>query len=89
MTQVIYMTPKRTHLSWDPRLEPLDLETEPGVEVPLLGYVSAGRPVETPEDQSPGLASALTPLTPIVKVTYPHSLRWGAYFGCTRRPSRR
>ena len=51
MTQVIYMMPKRTHLSWDPRLEPLDLETEPGIEVPLLGYVSAGRPVETPEEQ--------------------------------------
>jgi repressor LexA len=51
MSQVIYMMPKRTHLSWDPRLEPLDLETEPGVEVPLLGYVSAGRPVETPEEQ--------------------------------------
>jgi hypothetical protein len=51
MTQVIYMMPKRTHLSWDPRLEPLDLETEPGVEVPLLGYVSASRPVETPEEQ--------------------------------------
>jgi repressor LexA len=51
MTRVIYMMPKRTHLSWDPRLEPLDLETEPGIEVPLLGYVSAGRPVETPEEQ--------------------------------------
>ena len=51
MTQIVYMMPKRTHLSWDPRLEPLDLEDEPGIEVPLLGYVSAGRPVETPEEQ--------------------------------------
>ena len=32
-------------------LEPLGLEDEPGIEVPLLGYVSAGRPVETPEEQ--------------------------------------
>ena len=51
MTQIVYMMPKRTHLSWDPRLEPLDLEDEPGIEVPLLWYVSAGRPVETPEEQ--------------------------------------
>ncbi len=36
MAQLIYMIPKRTHLSWDPRLEPLDLVDEPGVEVPLL-----------------------------------------------------
>ncbi len=51
MPQVIYMMPKRTRLFWDPRLEPLGLEDEPGIEVPLLGYVSAGRPVETPEEQ--------------------------------------
>lgn len=51
MAQLIYMIPKRTHLHWDPRLEPLDLTAEPGVAIPLLGYVSAGRPVETPEDQ--------------------------------------
>ena len=50
MPQLLYMIPKRTHLSWDPRLEPLDLEAEAGVEIPLLGYVSAGRPVETPEE---------------------------------------
>ena len=51
MAQLVYMITKRTHLSWDPRLEPLDLEAEAGVEIPLLGYVSAGRPVETPEEQ--------------------------------------
>jgi repressor LexA len=50
MAQLLYMIPKRTHLSWDPRLEPLDLEEENGMEIPLLGYVSAGRPVETPEE---------------------------------------
>ena len=50
MPKLAYLIPKRTRLIWDPTLEPLDLETEPGVEIPLLGYVSAGRPVETPED---------------------------------------
>ncbi|AFL75280.1 transcriptional repressor LexA [Thiocystis violascens] len=51
MVQPAYLLfPKRTRLVWDPTLEPLDLDTEPGVEIPLLGYVAAGRPVETPED---------------------------------------
>ncbi|MFP4603375.1 MAG: LexA family protein [Halochromatium sp.] len=45
-----YLIPKRTRPSWNPALEPLDLEAEVAVELPLLGYVSAGRPVETPED---------------------------------------
>jgi len=29
----------------------LNLEDESGIAVPLLGYVSAGRPVDTPEEQ--------------------------------------
>ncbi|MEY6433645.1 transcriptional repressor LexA [Thioalkalicoccus limnaeus] len=51
MPQPSYLIPKRTRLTWDPILTPLDLEEETGVEIPLLGYVAAGRPVETPEDQ--------------------------------------
>lgn len=51
MPQPTYLIAKRTRLTWDPILTPLDLEEEPGVEIPLLGYVAAGRPVETPEDQ--------------------------------------
>jgi repressor LexA len=45
-----YMIPQRTELSWDPRLEPLDLAEKYGVAMPRLGYVSAGWPVETPEE---------------------------------------
>ncbi len=48
--QTSYLIPKRSRPTWSPALEPLDLETEVAVELPLLGYVSAGRPVETPED---------------------------------------
>ncbi|NCA72830.1 MAG: repressor LexA, partial [Sphingobacteriia bacterium] len=33
-------------------LEPLDLSEETGIDIPLLGYVAAGRPVETPEDRA-------------------------------------
>jgi repressor LexA len=48
---VAYILPKRRHATWVPALEPLDLDCEPGVEVPLLGYVAAGQPVDLPEDR--------------------------------------
>lgn len=51
MHQLVYLIPKRRHALWLPELEPLDFAEEPGVELPLLGYVSAGKPIETPEDQ--------------------------------------
>jgi repressor LexA len=51
MPQPVFLIPKqRTPLTWNPALEPLDLAEEAGVALPLLGYVSAGRPVETPEE---------------------------------------
>jgi repressor LexA len=48
--QPTYLIPKRSRPTWTPALEPLNLETEVAVDLPLLGDVSAGRPVETPED---------------------------------------
>jgi repressor LexA len=51
MHTVTYLSPKRVHPTWTPELEPLDLEVDPGVELPLLGYVTAGQPIETPEDR--------------------------------------
>ncbi len=45
------MIPKRRHAVWTPALEPLESFDEPPVELPLLGYVSAGQPVETPDDR--------------------------------------
>ena len=50
MQNIAYIVPKHQHTTWHPALEPLDLEPEQGVEVPLLGYVTAGRPVDIPED---------------------------------------
>jgi repressor LexA len=52
MSAVAYLLPKRQHATWHPALEPLEVEAEPGIEVPLLGYVTAGRPIETPEDNA-------------------------------------
>ena len=50
MTEPLSPIPKRTRPLWDPRLEPLDAADEPGVELPLLGRVSAGQPAEAVED---------------------------------------
>ena len=50
MQNIAYIVPKHQHTTWHPALEPLDLEPEQGVEVPLLGYVTAGKPVDIPED---------------------------------------
>ena len=67
MAQPAYLIyPKRTRLIWDPTLEPLDLETETGIEIPLLGYVSAGRPVETPEDNE----TVIVPSQMVTKSSY-------------------
>jgi repressor LexA len=51
MQTVAYLLPKRQHITWNPALEPLALAAEPGVEIPLLGYVTAGQPVEIPEER--------------------------------------
>ena len=50
MQNIAYIVPKHQHTTWHPALEPLDLESEQGVEVPLLGYVTAGQPVDITED---------------------------------------
>lgn len=51
MQTIAYLLPKRRHATWNPVLEPLDLAAEAGVSIPLLGYVTAGQPVEIPEDR--------------------------------------
>jgi len=51
MQKVAYLLPKRRHTTWNPVLEPLDLAAESGVEIPLLGYVTAGQPVDIPEER--------------------------------------
>ena len=51
MQNVAYLLPKRRHTTWHPVLEPLELAAELGVEIPLLGYVTAGQPVDIPEER--------------------------------------
>ena len=51
MESISYLLPKRRHSTWNPALEPLDIVSETGVEIPLLGYVTAGQPVDIPEER--------------------------------------
>jgi repressor LexA len=51
MQNVAYLLPKHGHTTWNPVLEPLDLAAESGVEIPLLGYVTAGQPVDIPDER--------------------------------------
>jgi repressor LexA len=51
MQTVAYLLPKRRHTTWTPALEPLDLTAESGVCLPLLGYVTAGQPIDIPEER--------------------------------------
>ncbi len=48
---IAYILPKPRHATWNPALESLCLSGEPGIEIPLLGYVAAGQPVDIPEDR--------------------------------------
>ncbi|MFN2244444.1 MAG: transcriptional repressor LexA [Anaerolineae bacterium] len=51
MESISYLLPKRRHTTWNPALEPLDMALEIGVEIPLLGFVTAGQPVDIPEER--------------------------------------
>ncbi|MCU7837000.1 MAG: transcriptional repressor LexA [gamma proteobacterium symbiont of Taylorina sp.] len=44
--EVSYLLPKNKRSVWTPELEVIDCESEPLIEVPLLGYITAGLPIE-------------------------------------------
>lgn len=49
MPDVTYMIPKGRRPVWTPELEPLEVAALALVEVPLLGWISAGQPVDLNE----------------------------------------
>lgn len=51
MSNVSFMIPKNTRPVWHADLEPVELAPVELVEVPLLGYISAGQPVDLNESQ--------------------------------------
>ena len=50
MSNINYLIPKNKREVWFPELEALDVSPVPTVEIPLLGYVTAGQPVDIPEE---------------------------------------
>ncbi|QFY89603.1 repressor LexA [Magnetovirga frankeli] len=51
MNNLFYLNPNRQQPLWHPDLQPLFTEADEVVEIPLLGYVSAGQPVDIPEER--------------------------------------
>ena len=49
MSDVSFLIPKKRRPVWTPALEALEVTAAAMVEVPLLGYVTAGRPVDLNE----------------------------------------
>lgn len=49
MHNLAYLIPKRQRPSWSPALAPLEIALEDGIELPILGYVTAGQPIELSE----------------------------------------
>ena len=50
MTNINYLIPKKQHPVWSPELESLTTYSESMTEIPLLGWVSAGQPVDLNDD---------------------------------------
>ncbi|TNF36522.1 MAG: repressor LexA [Gammaproteobacteria bacterium] len=51
MNKVSLLIPKRQHPTWSPSLEAMDSSIEAMVDIPLLGCITAGNPIERVEQQ--------------------------------------
>jgi repressor LexA len=51
MSNVSLLIPKHKHPVWTPELEPLDMLPDMLTEIPLLGFVQAGQPIDLCEQQ--------------------------------------
>jgi repressor LexA len=49
MQNLAYLIPKRQRPIWNPTLTPLAIAIDDGLELPILGYVTAGQPIELSE----------------------------------------
>lgn len=71
MSNVNYLIPKNNRPVWQPELKPLEALQEAMVEVPLLGWVTAGLPV----DICPDTAVVSIPANMMRKNTYALKVR--------------
>ena len=47
--EISYLLPKNKRSVWIPELEVMDSNSEPMVEIPMLGFITAGNPIERVE----------------------------------------
>ncbi|HEY0634415.1 MAG TPA: transcriptional repressor LexA [Gammaproteobacteria bacterium] len=66
MSTISYLIPKHAHPLWTPELEVVEAAAMALVEVPLLGWISAGQPVDLNESS----ASVAVPANMVRKNTY-------------------
>ncbi|MCW8983282.1 MAG: peptidase, partial [Gammaproteobacteria bacterium] len=69
MSNIAYMIPKKDRTVWAPELdelEQLDIEPTNMAEIPLLGWITAGQPMEISEENE----SVTVPANMVRKNTY-------------------
>jgi len=50
--EVSYLLAKNKHFVWTPELEPVEADLDPMVDIPLMGFITAGQPIERVEQNA-------------------------------------
>lgn len=69
--EISYLLPKNKRTVWHPELEVVDNESESMVDIPLLGFITAGNPIERVEQTE----SISVPETMVSRNTYALKVR--------------
>ena len=69
--EISYLLPKNKRNVWHPELEVIDSGSEPMVDIPLLGFITAGNPIERIEQNE----SISVPETMVSRNTYALKVR--------------
>jgi len=69
--EISYLLPKNKHTVWVPELEVMDTDSEPMIDIPLLGFITAGSPIERVEQNE----SIAVPQTMVSRNTYALKVR--------------
>lgn len=69
--KISYLLPKNKRSVWTPELEVMDSDFEPMVDIPLLGFITAGNPVERVEQNE----SIAVPENMVTRNTYALKVR--------------
>ena len=69
--EISYLLPKNKRSVWVPELEVIDTDSEPMIDIPLLGFITAGSPIERVEQNE----SIAVPQTMVSRNTYALKVR--------------